>query len=572
MKIAKYWPLYLLCLCLLGCKTEQRTADRGPRPLEILFLGHDSEHHNSEVFMPMLAAPLFKEGINLTYTEDPASLNEETLSQYDGLMVYANHETITPSQEEALLDFVESGKGFIPVHCASFCFLNSDKYINLVGGQFQKHDTGTFVVDIIKPDHPALEGVQEFSVWDETYVHHKLTDDRDVLMERVEGDHQEPWTWTREQGDGRVFYTAYGHDERVWGHPQFHKLIEEGILWAVGDRAKEQWQAYVQEIPELKYVARDSIPNYEKRDPAPKFQFPLSPEESKKLIQVPPEFTLELFASEPDIINPIAMDWDERGRLWVIETVDYPNTVREASGVGDDRIKICEDTDGDGRADKFTVFADQLNIPTSLAFVNGGVVVSQAPNFLFLKDTDGDDKADERKVLVEGWGTFDTHAEPSNLRYGVDNWIWGVVGYSGFEGTIAGKQYEFGQGIYRMKPDASDFEYLTHTSNNTWGLGFTEDFEVFASTANNTHSVYLGIPDAYYENVDGLPANGSVKIDGHYSMQPLTPNVRQVDVWVMAAATLLLLAQLRSGWRVSRAEGALLLAGFVGYTIYLLQR
>ena len=538
----KHGYLYGVCLLLLlGCKSQRPQADTSPRPIEILFLGHDSEHHNAEVYMPLLAAPLFKKGINVTYTEDPAALNAETLSRYDGLLLYANHETITPSQEEALLDFVESGNGFIPVHCASYCFLNSEKYIDLVGGQFQQHDTGTFVVDILRPEHPALEGVKEFSVWDETYVHHKLTDDRTVLMERVadtpvEGDHrnaghEEPWTWVREQGRGRVFYTAYGHDERVWSHPEFHQLMEQGILWAVGEQVQEQWQAYVQDIPELKYVARDSIPNYEERDPAPKYQFPLSAEESQKLIQVPPDFQLELFASEPDIINPIAMDWDEQGRLWVIETVDYPNTVREASGVGDDRIKVCEDTDGDGKADKFTVFADQLNIPTSLVFANGGVIVSQAPNFLFLKDTDGDNKADQRTVLVEGWGTFDTHAGPSNLTYGLDNWLWGVVGYSGFEGTIAGKEHQFSQGIYRFKPDVSDFEFMTRTSNNTWGLGFTENFDVFASTANNTHSVYLGIPDAYYENVDGLPASGSAKIDGHYTMQTLTPNVRQVDVW-----------------------------------------
>ncbi len=79
------------------------------------------------------------------------------------------------------------------------------------------------------------------------------------------------------------------------------------------------------------------------------------------------------------------MAWDEKGRLWVIETVDYPNTVRDTEGEGDDRIKICEDTDGDGRADKFTIFADKLNIPTSLVFANGGVIVSQAPLFLFCR-------------------------------------------------------------------------------------------------------------------------------------------------------------------------------------------
>ena len=109
-----------------------------------------------------------------------------------------------------------------------------------------------------------------------------------------------------------------------------------------------------------------------------------------------------------------------------------------------------------GKADKFTVFAENLSIPTSLTFSNGGVIVTQAPDTLFLKATHGDDKADVRETLFRGWGTHDTHAGPSNLRYGFDNWIWGTVGYSGFEGKIGGKDAKFGQGIFRMKPDGTD--------------------------------------------------------------------------------------------------------------------
>lgn len=523
--------LLFCCVMLFSCgrKAGNKLAD-GPRRIEILFLGHASEHHHSSRYLPLLAAALSDEGINFTYTEDPDDLNPETLAWYDGLMIYANHEEMTDAQEKALLDFVEEGKGFIPVHSASFCFQNSDEYIRLVGGQFQKHETGTFVADIVTKDHPITQSLDTFSTWDETYVHHKLSDDRTVLMERVEGSHREPWTWVKEHGRGRVFYTAYGHDERSWNHPEFQSLLKQGILWAVGDGVRSQWEAFAEGIPELTYKPMPNIPNYEKRNPPPQFQDPLSPEESAKLIQVPSGFDLELFASEPDIVNPIAMDWDERGRLWVIETVDYPNTVRDDKSEGDDRIKICEDTDGDGKADKFTVFAEGLNIPTSLAFVNGGVIVSQAPYFLFLKDTDGDDKADLREIIMEGWGTFDTHAGPSNLTYGFDNQIWGVVGYSGFKGTLAGQPREFRQGIYRFSRDADTFEFLTSTTNNTWGLGFTENNDVFASTANNTHSVYMGITDQMAEGVEGI-ALGSPKIDGHYAMHPVTDKVRQVDVF-----------------------------------------
>lgn len=523
-------PLFGLLLFFTACQPSQ-PADEGPRRIEILFLGHASEHHHSAAYAPMLSAALSKKGINISYTEDPNNLNTANLSKYDGLLIYANHDVITPSQEDALLTFVEEGNAFIPVHSASFCFRNSPEYVSLVGAQFKEHETGTFTANIVQANHPAVDGLKEFSTWDETYVHHLHTDDRTILMERVEGEQREPWTWVKEYGKGKVFYTAYGHDERTWQHPGFLDLMEKGILWAVNDKVKEQWQAYMSNMPQLMYKASANIPNYEKRDPWPKLQDPLSPEESKKLIQLPPGFRLELFASEPDIINPIAMDWDEKGRLWVIETVDYPNTVRNQNEKGDDRIKILEDTDGDNKADKITIFAEGLNIPTGLTFANGGIIVSQAPKFLFLKDTDGDDKADVREEIIDGWGTFDTHAGPSNLTYGIDNQVWGTVGYSGFEGHLAGKDWKFGQGLYRFTPDLDHFEYLTRTSNNTWGIGFSEEFDVFASTANNTHSVYLGIPIRYFEQARGLDKGSSIKIDGHYAMHPATPNVRQVDVF-----------------------------------------
>src|SRR5690606_34900771 len=240
--------------------------------------------------------------------------------------------------------------------------------------------------------------------------------------------------------EGKVFYTAYGHDERTWGNPRFQELVANGVLWAVSDKAKERLARLDIPVPTFEDA---EIPNYEQRDPAPKFQHALSPEQSQKLVQVPVDFELQLFASEPDIINPIAMAWDQKGRLFVIETVDYPNEVRDEEGEGNDRIKILEDTNGDGKADKVTVFADGLNIPTSLTFANGGVIVAMAPHFLFLKDTDGDDKADVREKIITGWGKSDTHAGPSNLKYGLDNKVWGVLGYAGFEGTVSGKDLSF---------------------------------------------------------------------------------------------------------------------------------
>lgn len=523
----KYLAIGVICLAAIISFKGRFIQNDPPHRLEILLLGHNSEHHLSEKFAEIILQDFFKDGINISYTTDVDDLNEANLAKYDGLMLYANHDSIKPAQEKALLDFVKGGKGFIPVHCASFCFQNSPAYIDLVGGQFKSHKTDTFTATIVDQSHPVMQGVPAFTTWDETYVHDKLSKDIHVLTERVEGDHHEPYTWVKPYGKGRVFYTAYGHDERTWQNPGFLKLLKNGVLWAVGDQAKKQ----LDQLPKPEPVYTDAkIPNYEKRDPAPRLQAPLSPAESQLLTQVPVDFKLELFAQEPDIIKPIAMAWDERGRLWVVETIDYPNTVRDVKGEGIDQIKICEDTNGDGKADKFTIFADKLNIPTSIVFARGGVIISQAPDFIFLKDTNGDDKADIREKIISGWGTYDTHAGPSNLHYGIDNKIWGTVGYSGFNGKIGEKDWKFSQGVYRFPADGKSLEYLGATSNNTWGLGFSENNDVFVSTANNTHSAYLGIPSPYLAKI-GAPADQAIeKIEGHYAMHVVTKNLRQVDV------------------------------------------
>ncbi|MET3112516.1 putative membrane-bound dehydrogenase-like protein [Pedobacter sp. CG_S7] len=499
-----------------------------PRRAEVLFLGNESTHHNSSRFAPMLLSPLFELGINVTYTTDTSLLNAETLSKYDGLIIYANYDEITPNNEKALKDFVEGGKALIPIHSASFCFQNSDWYIKAVGGQFKTHQTGTFSAVTVNKNHPVMKGVSPFSSWDETYVHTKLNPDMTVLQERIEGDLHEPYTWIRKQGKGRVFYTASGHNDSTWKQPDFIKLIGNGVLWALGDKVQKQIADY--KISAGVY-SDANIPNYEKRDPAPKFQHAFTTQESQKRIQVPVDFDIELFASEPDITNPISMAWDERGRLWVIETVDYPNTIRNKDGKGDDRIKICEDTNGDGKADKFTIFAEGLNIPTSMMFSNGGVIIAQAPNFIFLKDNDGDDKADIRENLITGWGKSDTHAGPSNLKYGFDNKIWGVVGYAGFEGKVGQNSLKFGQGVYSFTPDGKSLDFKAKTSNNTWGLAFTEENDVFISTANNTHTAFLSMPEKYMNKIlPGSTIHPVQKIDGHYEMHVVFPNLRQVDV------------------------------------------
>ncbi|MEO7600053.1 MAG: PVC-type heme-binding CxxCH protein, partial [Opitutus sp.] len=505
--------------------------------LKVLFLG-DNGHHQPSALLRQIGPVMMSHGIQLVYTEDLNSLSLENLKRYDALLIYANIDSITPSQDQALSDYVTQGGGLFPLHCASYCFRNSDRYVSMVGGQFKSHGTGVFKTTIVDPENPVMKGFGGCESWDETYVHTHHNDQNRTVLERRE---DEPYTWTRTEGLGRVFYTAWGHDQRTWSNPGFQELVERGIRYAAGQKLPG---ALVERpsVPGLELVAQSGIPYYPPGQRSrgdgnwPQMQKPLSPEQSMKHIVVPAGFELQLVASEPDIKKPIAMAWDERGRLWIAETLDYPNRLLAPGESGRDRLVICEDINHDGRMDKFTVFADGLNIPTSFTFSHGGVILHQMPNTLFLKDTNGDDKADLREVLLTGWGRNDTHAGPNNLQYGLDNWIWGMLGYSGFDGSVAGERHTFRQGFYRFRPDGSQLEYLRATNNNTWGLGVREDGTVFGSTANNNPSVYLPIPNRYYQSA-GLEPKTLGGIADTSRFFPLTGRVRQVDVhWGYTAA------------------------------------
>lgn len=325
----------------------------------------------------------------------------------------------------------------------------------------------------------------------------------------------------------RVISDQLPNDD-AWAKPESLTNLRSRLLDAAGEPRRTEWEAFLKNrVPEER-EPHPHVANYEKRPEPVTYQHPLSVKGSLERTQVPIDLKLELFASEPDITKPIAFAWDERGRLWVAETRDYPHGVSE-SGQGNDSIKICEDTDGDGRADKFTVFADKLNLPTSIVFARGGIIVAQSPRFIFLKDTNGDDKADIREVIMESWGVKDTHAQASNLHYGYDNWLHGCVGYSGFKGTVGGKLLDFTMGTYRFKADGSALEFLHQFTNNSWAHSFNVAGDDFGGTANGAPIFYGGIPANLAPK--GLKLMSAKRINVEPKVHAITTNYRQVDVF-----------------------------------------
>src|SRR5205809_4326166 len=233
----------------------------------------------------------------------------------------------------------------------------------------------------------------------------------------------------------------------------------------------------------------------------------LPPEESRKKFVVPPGFEVRLFAAEPEVVNPVAMTWDERGRLWVVELYEYPLGAKPGQKPRD-RIKILEDTDADGRADKVTVFADGFNLATGIQLGNGGVYLGQAPNLYFLQDTNGDDVADTQVVLKTGFGLEDRHELLNSFIWGPDGCLYmthGVFTHSRIQ-ELNNSYVTLDAGVARLNPLTKKFEVVSEGTSNPWGVDFDRFGNAFVSACVIDHFFHMA-PGGVYVRQGGTPAN-----------------------------------------------------------------
>ncbi|MEZ6052198.1 MAG: c-type cytochrome [Planctomycetaceae bacterium] len=232
----------------------------------------------------------------------------------------------------------------------------------------------------------------------------------------------------------------------------------------------------------------------------------------------PEGFVVELVAAEPHVRQPVAIDFDDSGRLWVIQYLQYPNPaglervkvdrysrttydrVPEPpphGPVGADKITILEDTDGDGVCDRAKDFATGLNLTTGFAFGHGGVFVLQVPYLLFYPDRDRDDVPDsDPEVLLTGFGMEDSSSLANSLVWGPDGWLYGTQG-TNIQANIRGIEFE--QGIWRYHPVTKEFELFAEGGSNMWGLDFDQHGRLIAGTNYGGYIVFDIKQGAYYE-------------------------------------------------------------------------
>ncbi|MBX3238292.1 MAG: hypothetical protein KIT80_05865 [Chitinophagaceae bacterium] len=221
----------------------------------------------------------------------------------------------------------------------------------------------------------------------------------------------------------------------------------------------------------------------------------LSGADAVKAMTVPEGFSVQLAASEPEILKPITFALDDRGRLWVVESQTYPERAEE--GKGRDRILIFEDTDGNGTLDSKKVFIDGLNLVSGIEVGFGGVWVGAAPYFMFIPiDETGDKPAGKPEILLDGWGYEDTHETLNTFRWGPDGWLYGVHGVFthsnvGKPGASDADRTRINAGVWRYHPAKHQFEVFAHGTSNPWGLDFNDYGHAFITACVIPHLYHM---------------------------------------------------------------------------------
>jgi putative membrane-bound dehydrogenase-like protein len=458
---------------------------------------------------------------------------KEQLDKTDVLILHAQEAGNIKIGDERknLMEFLARGGGLVVIHAAAVS-KDHDWFKTIIGGSWHFGQTKWLEapMSLYFTDHEnaITKDISNFDIDDEIYYDMDLLPEAKILAAaytpntpQLKGGNKEaqaraaeavakkkavniydiqPQVWTYEKEKYRAFTCIPGHYHRNFSHNGIRTLILRGIAWA-GKRENIDELCKPTELGDALRYVEGGCP---------------SPQELPKALEVHPEFNLSLVAAEPLINKPMNIDWDEKGRLWVVETPEYPNGLRQSnvdawkdSGANQpghydrkplDCVSILSDTNGDGVMDKKTVFADEIELATSSVFYKNGIIVCAAPDVWFFEDTNGDDKADKRTKLYTNLGNRDTHAVINNMRWGLDGWVYATHGYSSTDDVKSGDGSKgfgpIGAGVVRFKPDGSAFEQYASRGGNTWGLDITSDGQVFyTQPTSGNHFIHVVLPE-----------------------------------------------------------------------------
>lgn len=323
------------------------------------------------------------------------------------------------------------------------------------------------------------------------------------------------------QDSGAVVYRASGLEDETMARvvvdlkDQVGKVIRIRIV----DEHKGHWG----HINFDDFLLHAEKPAGETRKPAPAAlsadvltHAGLKPLDAARAMTVPEEFTVSLYAGEPDVHQPVALALDDRGRVWIAEAFCYPRKRPEAEAR--DRIVIFEDTDCDGRHDRRTVFMDKLNLVSGLEVGHGGVWIGAAPHLMYVPiDASGDKPAGPPRILLDGWGLQDTHETLNTFSWGPDGWLWGCHGVFthsrvGKPGTPDSQRTAINAGIWRYHPTRHVFDVVAHGTSNPWGLDFNSRGEAFVEACVIPHAFHI-VPGARYQRQAGAHFNPNTYAD-----------------------------------------------------------
>lgn len=254
---------------------------------------------------------------------------------------------------------------------------------------------------------------------------------------------------------------------------------------------------------------------------------PRSPEAGLKSMRTRPGFTVELVAAEPLVMDPVAFDWGPDGKLWVVEMADYPLGM-DGQGKFGGRVKFLEDTDGDGKYDRSTLFLDGLGYPDGVIAWRDGVLVSCAPEILYAADTNGDGRADVREPLYVGFGEGNQQHRMNGFWYGLDNWLYCANGNSGGEiqSLQTGEKVKIGRRDFRIRPESGAIQ--AQTGETQFGRA-TDDWGNWFGCSNSNPAYHFALDDVYLSrNIHFAPPDARVSISMMPGAAPVFPVSRTV--------------------------------------------